>query len=88
MGLQDFARVKAGILLSAIARQNGAAVPPLSLEDLDMNIAYPEAVEFAKSGNLFALQAQAGRILGRPYQRSLARRIVTKAKRLMRGGAR
>jgi len=85
-GVKDFARVKAGILRAAIASWNGQSLPPLSLEGLDMSIAYPEAVALAKNGDLYLLEAQVCRILGRPYSPSLPRRAAAKFKRIMRAG--
>ena len=87
-GVKDFARVKAGILRAAIASSKGQAVPPLPLEGLDLRIAYPEAVTLAKNGDLYLLEAQTCRILGRPYQPSLPRRAAAKFKRIMRDAGR
>jgi putative sugar O-methyltransferase len=87
MGLGDFAKVKAGVLLTTIARQKGQTLPLLSLDGLDVMIAFPEAGEIAKNGDLFRLEEQAARLLGKPYRRSLLQRGIGKIERMTRGSA-
>jgi putative sugar O-methyltransferase len=87
LGLGDFAKIKAGILLATIARQKGESLPLLSLEGLDLAIGFPEAVEIARDGALYRLEEQAARILGKPYKRSLVQRGIGKIERITRGTA-
>jgi SAM-dependent methyltransferase len=88
LGLKDFARIKAGVLLAAIGRRKDNSAPLLTLDGLDLAVAYPEAVELAKNGDLYPLIAQTCRILGRPYKPSLSRRVVAKLRRIMRAAGR
>lgn len=86
-GLGDFAKIKTGILLATIARQKGQALPLLSLDGLDLGIGFPEAEEIARNGELFQLEEQAARLLGKPHKKSLLRRGIGKIERIARGSA-
>jgi len=88
LGVTDFALIKAGVLLCAIGVLNGKVRDLTSLEGLNMNLAYPEAVQLARNGDLYLLEAQACRILGRPHKPSLSRRAAAKLVRTLRKSTR
>lgn len=86
-GLKDFALVKAGVILAAIARRDGKTIPIRSIENLDVAIAYPEAYGIAQRGELDQLIAYTNRTMRRTFARSLLKRGIGRFKRMMRGAA-
>jgi putative sugar O-methyltransferase len=78
LGLSDFARLRAGVLTSVIARRTGRSIPIRSLEGLDVARGYPNAYELTQNGDIDPLVAHANHVLGRPFSRSLPQRIARK----------
>jgi putative sugar O-methyltransferase len=78
LGLADFARVRAGVLTSAIARRAGKVISVRSLEGLDVALGYPEAFASVQGGNIDGFVAHANQVLRRPFSKSLPQRVVRK----------
>lgn len=81
-GLADFARVRASVLLSAMARRQGQTLPLESLDGLDIATGYPDAFAIVQNGDLDTLVGQLNHILGRSVPRPLHKRIGNKLARL------